>query len=46
MIWHGLAEDDRFGLDAAKARASMLAGPALIKRPVIDDGKRYGFGLR
>lgn len=34
--WRGLAESDKADVDAAKARALMLAHPALIKRPVIE----------
>ena len=44
--WRGLAEDDRSGLDAAKAEALMLAHPTLVKRPVIDDGETVRIGLR
>ena len=43
--WRGLAEDDRSGLDAAKAEALMLAHPTLVKRPVIDDGETVRIGL-
>lgn len=34
--WRDLPEDDRAGLDAAKARSLLQAHPTLIKRPVID----------
>ena len=44
--WRGLAEDDRSGLDAARAEVLMLAHPTLVKRPVIDDGETVRIGLR
>ena len=44
--WRGLAEDDRSGLDAAKAEALMLAQPTLVTRPGIDDGETVRIGLR
>lgn len=33
-----LDEADRSGIDAAKARALMIAHPSLIKRPVVEHG--------
>lgn len=40
-----LPDADKAGLDAAKAKALMLAQPAMIKRPVVetDDGVSVGF---
>lgn len=40
-----LAEEERQGLDAAAAKALMLAGPAMIRRPVVeaDAGVSVGF---
>ena len=37
-----LPEADRQGLDAARARALMLAQPSMVKRPVLElaDGRR------
>ncbi|GAB4571000.1 MAG: ArsC family reductase [Rhodothalassiaceae bacterium] len=45
--WRGLSDSDRADLDEEKARALMLAHPALIRRPVIDqDGHiTVGFDL-
>lgn len=37
--WRGLDEADKADLDAAKARALLMANPTLIKRPVIDTGR-------
>lgn len=35
-----LPEEERQNVDAAKARALMLAQPSMVKRPVLDkDGK-------
>ena len=44
--WRDLSDDDKDGVDAARAAALMLAHPALVKRPVIDaDGTiTVGFG--
>ena len=41
-----LPETDRAGLDAGKAIALMLANPAMIKRPVLTDGKRLLVGFK
>jgi len=40
-----LPDADKAGLDTAKAKALMLAQPAMIKRPVVetDDGVSVGF---
>jgi arsenate reductase len=43
--WRGLPEPDKAGLDAAKARALMLAHPTLVKRPVIDTGRSLTVGF-
>jgi len=44
--WRGLPPEDTENLDAAKARALILAHPALIKRPVFVAGDHVtcGFG--
>jgi Spx/MgsR family transcriptional regulator len=45
--WRGLLDADRDGVGAGRARALMLAHPALVKRPVFDlGGGRFllGFG--
>jgi arsenate reductase len=46
--WRGLPDADKADVDAAKARALMLAHPALIKRPVFDLGGKIlvGFGAQ
>lgn len=41
-----LPEADRQDIDAAKARALMLAHPTLIKRPVLDAGGHLSVGFR
>lgn len=43
--WRGLSEADRDALDAERARALMLAHPALVKRPVIDDDGAISVGF-
>lgn len=41
-----LPEDQRQGLDAARAVELMLAQPGMIKRPVLDLGDRSVVGFR
>jgi Spx/MgsR family transcriptional regulator len=41
-----LADADRANLDAARAVQLMLAGPSMIKRPVLDTGGRRIVGFR
>ncbi len=36
--WRALSEADREGVDAARARTLILTHPALVKRPVFDQG--------
>ncbi len=43
--WRALDEAEKAGLDAGRARGLMLAHPALVKRPVIDDGGTVRVGL-
>lgn len=43
--WRGLDEAEKAGLDAGRAQNLMLAHPALVKRPVIDDGATVRIGL-
>ena len=43
--WRTLDEAEKAGLDAGRARGLMLAHPALVKRPVIDDGGTVRVGL-
>ncbi len=40
-----LPEDQKQGLDAAKAIALMLAQPSMVKRPVLDMGGRLLVGF-
>nr|WP_321458456.1 Spx/MgsR family RNA polymerase-binding regulatory protein [uncultured Cohaesibacter sp.] len=44
--WRALAEEDKSGIDEARARGLLLANPTLIKRPVIEEGDTItvGFG--
>jgi arsenate reductase (glutaredoxin) len=41
-----LPEKDKEGLDAAKAIKLMLEQPSMIKRPVLDTGKRLLVGFK
>ncbi len=43
--WRGLDDADKADLDAAKARALMLAHPTLVKRPVIDTDRLITVGF-
>ncbi|MDE0649531.1 MAG: arsenate reductase [Gammaproteobacteria bacterium] len=43
--WRALDEAEKAELDAGRARGLMLAHPALVKRPVIDDGGAVRVGL-
>jgi len=42
--WRALDAAEKAGLDAERARGLMLAHPALVKRPVIDDGETVRIG--
>ncbi|MGB3832214.1 MAG: ArsC family reductase [Mesorhizobium sp.] len=44
--FRALPEADRQGLDAAGAKALMLANPTMIKRPVLDLGDRLLVGFK
>lgn len=44
--FRALPDADKQGLDADKAIALMLAQPALIKRPVLDLGRRTLVGFK
>lgn len=44
--FRGLPDKDRQGLDAATAKALMLAHPTMIKRPVLDTGSRLLVGFK
>ncbi|MES2753077.1 MAG: arsenate reductase [Pseudomonadota bacterium] len=41
-----LSDAERADIDAAKARALMLAHPSLIKRPVMEHGEHLLVGLK
>jgi Spx/MgsR family transcriptional regulator len=45
LAWRGLAEEDKRGLTADKARRLMLENPLLIKRPVVAMGSHYSCGF-
>ncbi|PKP97964.1 MAG: ArsC family reductase [Alphaproteobacteria bacterium HGW-Alphaproteobacteria-13] len=40
-----LPDADKDGLDAAKAKALMLASPAMIRRPVVESGDDVSVGF-
>lgn len=44
--WRGLADADKDGLDAARAKALLAAHPTLIKRPVFVVGDDIIVGFR
>ena len=44
--FRALPDEDRQGLDAAKAGTLMLAHPTMIKRPVLDLGGRLLVGFK
>lgn len=44
--WRGLPDGDKESLGEAKAVKLMVASPALIKRPVFDNGKILVSGFR
>lgn len=44
--WRNLPESTRATVDAVRAQKLMLEQPALIKRPVLDDGKVSSVGFR
>lgn len=44
--WRGLADGEKDGVTEAKAIKLMTAHPALIKRPVFDNGKAVISGFR
>lgn len=44
--WRGLTDSDKDGLTEAGALKLMAAHPALIKRPVFDNGKTVISGFR
>ena len=44
--FRALSEKDRQGIDAARAKALMLANPTMIKRPVLDFDGRLLVGFK
>jgi arsenate reductase (glutaredoxin) len=44
--FRALPEADKAGLDAARARALMLAHPAMIKRPVVEHAGGVAAGFK
>jgi arsenate reductase len=45
LMWKKLSDEERADVDAAKAARLMTQYPALIKRPVLDDGRRLLVGF-
>ncbi len=45
LMWKKLSEADRADVDEAKALRLMAATPSLIKRPVLDTGKKLLVGF-
>ena len=45
LMWKKLSEAERADVDEAKALALMTTYPALIKRPVLDTGKKLLIGF-
>ncbi|MCV6625543.1 MAG: ArsC family reductase [Cellvibrionaceae bacterium] len=44
--WKALDEDERNTMDAAGAKAAILAAPTLIKRPLLDTGTSRHVGFK
>lgn len=44
--FRALPDEDKAGLDAAKAKRLMLAQPSMVKRPVLDVDGRLTVGFR
>ncbi|MBI2305685.1 MAG: arsenate reductase [Rhodocyclales bacterium] len=45
LMWKKLSDEQRAGVDEAKALALMAEYPSLIKRPVLDTGKSLLVGF-
>ncbi len=45
LMWKKLSEEERSGVDEAKALQLMAQYPALIKRPVLDTGSKLLVGF-
>ena len=46
LMWRKLSDEERAGVDAAKAEQLMTQYPALIKRPVLDTGAQLIIGFK
>jgi arsenate reductase len=45
LMWKKLSDDERSGVDEAKALKLMAQYPSLIKRPVLDSGEQLIVGF-
>lgn len=45
LMWKKLSDDERADVDAAKAHQLMIQYPSMIKRPVLDTGKKLLVGF-
>ena len=45
LMWKKLTDDERSNVDATKAHQLMIQYPSMIKRPVLDTGKRLLVGF-
>ena len=45
LMWKKLTDDERSDVDAAKAHQLMIQYPSMIKRPVLDNGKKLLVGF-
>ena len=45
LMWKKLSDDERADVDGAKAHQLMIQYPSMIKRPVLDTGKKLLVGF-
>jgi len=45
LMWKKLTDEERADVDAAKAHRLMIQYPSMIKRPVLDTGKKLLIGF-
>jgi arsenate reductase len=45
LMWKKLTDEERADVDAAKAHRLMIQYPSMIKRPVLDTGKKLLVGF-
>lgn len=45
LMWKKLTDEERADVDGAKARRLMIQYPSMIKRPVLDTGKKLLVGF-